>query len=72
MNLSKVEKKTIDVAIQHGYTFRNDSHFTNFQQGQRTIKKLIDKGLLVKVDNGNGVEYQPTQDALSLKKYAII
>ena len=72
MNLSKVEKKTIDVAIQHGYTFRNDSHFTNFQQGQRTIKKLIDKGLLVKVDNGNGIEYQPTQDALSLKKYAII
>ncbi len=72
MNLSKVEKKTIDVAVMHGYTFRNDSHFTNFQQGQRTIKKLIDKGLLVKVDNGNGVEYQPTQDALSLKKYAII
>lgn len=72
MKLSKIEKKTIDVAIQHGYTFRNDLHFTNFQQGYRTIKKLIDKGLLVKVDNGNGVEYQPTQYAFNFKKYNII
>ncbi|HBB9485648.1 TPA: hypothetical protein JL391_000124 [Escherichia coli] len=72
MKLSKIEKTTIDVAVKHGYTFRNDSHFTNFQQGQRTIKKLIDKGLLVKVDNGNGVEYQPTQDAFYFKKYNII
>ena len=44
MKLSKIEKKTIDEAVKHGYTFRNDSHFTNFQQGYRTIKKLIDKG----------------------------
>ncbi|AIT14196.1 hypothetical protein GNZ01_07475 [Escherichia coli] len=72
MKLSKIEKKTIDEAVKHGYTFRNDSHFTSFQQGNRTIKKLIDKGLLTKVDNGNGVEYQPTEDALSLKKYSII
>lgn len=72
MKLSEIEKKTIDIAIQHGYTFRNDSHFTSFQQGSRTIKKLIDKGLLVKVDNGNGVEYQPTQDAFNFKKYGII
>ena len=72
MKLSEIEKKTIDIAIQHGYTFRNDSHFTSFQQGCRIIKKLIDKGLLVKVDNGNGVEYQPTQDAFNFKKYGII
>ena len=72
MNLSKIETKTLLVAVKHGFTFRNDSHFNNFQQGNRTIKKLIDKGLLLKVDNGIGVEYQPTEEALSLKKYNII
>ncbi|EHV4444264.1 hypothetical protein K0M00_005430 [Escherichia coli] len=72
MKLSKIEKKTIDEAVKHGYTFRNDSHFTNYQQGYRTIKKLIDKGLLVEVNNGNGIEYQPTQDAFYFKKYNII
>ncbi|QHJ81109.1 MAG: hypothetical protein [Bacteriophage sp.] len=71
MNLTKLEKKTTEEAIKHGYTFSNDSHFTCFQQGNRTIRKLIAKGFLVKVDEGNGVEYRPTQDALDFMKYGV-
>ena len=71
MNLNKVETKTMVEAIKHGFTFRNDSHFINFQQGHRTIKKLIDKGLLVEVNEGNGVEYRPTQDGITFMKYSV-
>ena len=71
MKLTKLEKKTTEEAIKHGYTFKNDSHFTSFQQGDSTIRKLMDKGFLVMVDDGNGVEYRPTQCAFDFIKYGV-
>ena len=71
MKLTKLEKKTTEEAIKHGYTLKNDSHFTSFQQGGRTIRKLMDKGFLVMVDDGNGVEYRPSQRAFDFIKYGV-
>lgn len=69
--MTKTELLTIQTAIKHGYTFRNDSHFNSHVHGARVINTLIKKGFLVKVDNGNGVEYQPTQAARDFIKYGV-
>lgn len=69
--MTKTEKLTIEAAIKHGYTFKNDSHFNNYSAGDRVIRALIKKGFLVKVDNGNGVEYHATQAARDFIKYGI-
>lgn len=67
--MNKTELATIKTAVKHGFTFRNDSHFKDFNQGDRTIRALIKKGLLVKIDEGNGTEYHPTQRAIDFLKY---
>lgn len=69
--MTKTELLTIKTAIKHGYTFRNDSHFNSHAHGAGVINALIKKGFLVKVDNGNGVEYHPTQAARDFIKYGI-
>lgn len=69
--MTKTEKLTLEIAIKHGYTFSNDSHFTSYTAGRRTITGLIKKGFLVQVDDGNGVEYQPTQAARDFIKYGV-
>lgn len=69
--MTKTEKITLRIAIKHGYTFSNDSHFASYAAGRRVITGLIKKGFLIKVDNGNGVEYQPTQAARDFIKYGV-
>ena len=69
--MNKIEITTIETAVKHGFTFRNDSHFKNFNQGDRTIRSLIKKEFLIKIDEGNGVEYRATQQAKDFLKYGI-
>lgn len=69
--MTKTEKLTLETAIKHGYTFKNDSHFKSYSTGNRVIINLIKKGFLVKVDNGNGIEYQPTEAGRNFIKYGI-
>ncbi|UNI73433.1 hypothetical protein KP12_23 [Klebsiella phage KP12] len=69
--MTKTEKLTLEIAIKHGFTFSNDSHFTSYTAARRAITGLIKKGFLVQVDDGNGVEYQPTQAARDFIKYGV-
>lgn len=69
--MTKTEKLTLEIAIKHGYTFSNDSHFPSYAAGRRIITSLIKRGYLVQVDDGNGVEYRPTQAARDFIKYGV-
>lgn len=69
--MTKTEKLTIEKAIKHGYTFSNDSHFSSYSAARGVITGLIKRGFLVQVDDGNGVEYQPTQSARDFIKYGV-
>ncbi|QXL90418.1 hypothetical protein [Salmonella phage NINP13076] len=69
--MTKTEMLTIKTAIKHGYTFSNDSHFTSYAAGRRIIAGLIKKGFLIQVDDGNGIEYQPTKSARDFIKYGV-
>lgn len=69
--MTKTEKLTLEIAIKHGFTFSNDSHFTSYTAARRAITGLVKKGFLVQVDNAYGVEYQPTQAARDFIKYGV-
>ena len=69
--MNKVETKTIQSAVRHGFTFKNDSFFTNYNQGNRTINSLVRKGYLEVKVNEYGKEYTPAKAALDFIKYGL-
>lgn len=69
--MNTIEKKAIQSAVKHGFTFKNDSFFTTFNQGNRVINKLVKKGYLVTKENEYGTEYTPTIAALDFVKYGL-
>lgn len=69
--MNKTEKKTIEPAVKHGFTFKNDSFFTTFNQGNRTINKLVKQGYLEVKTNEYGTEYTPTDAARDFIKYGL-
>lgn len=69
--LSKIEKQTVRSAIKHGFTFKNDSFFKSFNQGERTIRKLVKAGYLEVKTNEYGNEYSPTKAAIDFVKYGL-
>lgn len=69
--MTKVEKKAIESSVKHGFTFKNDSFFTTFGQGNRTINKLVKQGYLEVKTNEYGKEYTPTEAARNFVKYGL-
>ena len=69
--MNKIEIKAIQSAVKHGFTFKNDSFFTNWSQGNRTINSLVKKGYLEVKVNEYGKEYTPTTAALDFIKYGL-
>ena len=69
--MNKVETKAIQSAVKHGFTFKNDSFFTNWSQGNRTINALVKKGYLEVKVNKYGEEYTPAKAALDFIKYGL-
>ena len=69
--MNKVEIKAIQSAVKHGFTFKNDSFFTNWSQGNRIINALVKKGYLKVKVNEYGKEYTPTTAALDFIKYGL-
>lgn len=69
--MNKIEKKAIESSVKHGFTWKNDSFFTNFNQGNRTINKLVKQGYLEVKTNEYGKEYVPTEAAIDFVKYGL-
>mgnify|MGYP003452569147 CR=1 FL=1 len=56
--LSAAEKKTPEIVVKTGFTFKGDSQFKSFRQATITLNKLERIGYLVKNDN----EYKITPE----------
>ena len=69
--MNTIEKKTIESAIKFGFTFKNDSFFTTYNQGNRVINKLTKMGYLAPKENEYGTEYTPTLAAADFVKYGL-
>lgn len=69
--MNKLEIKAIQSAVKHGFTFKNDSFFSNYNQGNRTINSLVKKGYLDVKVNEYGKEHTPTTAALDFIKYGL-
>jgi hypothetical protein len=69
--LTKIEVKTINVAVRTGFAFSMDSHFTGYLSARRTINKLIRMGYLKREDSDYGTCYVPTEAARDFVEYGI-
>ena len=68
--LSKIEMKTLVVAVRDGFTFAGDSHFRDGRQGVRVIRRMIAAGLMYAERDGEAIiDYRPTQFGRDVIKY---
>lgn len=72
MKLNKTQVKTLNSAVKHGFTFKNDSHFASYRAGHAAISALVKHGFLVEKSNEFGKQYEPTEKALDFVKYGIL
>jgi hypothetical protein len=68
--LTKIEMRTVQEAVQSGFTFAGDAHFKTAMQGVRTIKALVGRNILWTNREGDAiVDYRPTQLARDIVRY---
>lgn len=71
INIKKdsIEDKTLRSAIRFGFTYQNDTHFKDWNQGNRIINKLVKNGMLYEYSHEYGVDYRPTDQIIDYYKY---
>jgi hypothetical protein len=70
-NMNATQKKAVQVAVKHGFTWMNDSIFKSFRAGKTCINSLVSLGYLVKEETRHGIQYVPTEAARDFVTYGI-
>lgn len=72
MALTRIEQRSIRVAVLSGFTFTGDSQFITYLQARRVLAALVKKGYLTATpDKAGRTSYTPTDAARDFVTHGI-